>query len=95
MASYTVFDHGNTVSGNARSLLTHIRDQAAEHNPEIDAMTVEQYADAIIEDAPFFLDGDLLDALRTQHFDTNFDRALNYLTQMPTSGVRILTVQAA
>jgi hypothetical protein len=95
MASYTIFDNGGTRRGDAQKLLEEIRIQAARQNDEIARMTVDQYADALIEDAPYFLDDALLKALEAQPFVTKFDRALNYLSQMPTSGVRIMTVQAA
>lgn len=93
MASYTVFDHGATRRGDARAILENIREEAASDNDEIARMDVEQYADALIEDAPFFLDEQLLDALGSQPFDSKFDRALTYLAQMPTSGIRILVTR--
>jgi hypothetical protein len=95
MANYTVFDNGKTRHGSGRDVLESIRMEAARRNDEVGGMTVDQYADALIEDAPYFLDEALLQALGAQRFDSKFDQALTYLAQMPTSGVRILTVQAA
>ena len=91
MANYTVFDHGQVRQGDARSILETIREQAASDNDEIAAMDVDSYAAALLEDAPYFLEDDLLTALKSQQFDSKFDEALTYLAQMPTSGVRILT----
>jgi hypothetical protein len=95
MANYTVFDHGEIHHGDARSILEQIRVKASVDNVEIAAMNVDQYADAMIEDAVYFVDDALLKALQAQRFDTKFDLALACLAQVPTSGVRILTVQAA
>ena len=95
MASYTIFDHGQTRTGEALALLEEIRTEASRENEEIAQMNVEQYADALIEDAPYFLDDVLLKALQAQKFDSKFDRALTYLAQVPTSGIRILTMRAA
>ena len=93
--TYTVFDQGQTRSGTAEQLLAAIHKEAASHNDEIARMSVEQYAQTLIEDAPYFLDEALLKAMQNQRFDSKFDQALNYLAQMPTSGIRILTMQAA
>jgi hypothetical protein len=93
MASYTVFDEGQTIRGDARQVLESIRAENARENDEIAGMSVEDYAKALIEDAPYFLPDDLLDALTRAKFESDYDRALAYLSQMPTSGVRILTVQ--
>jgi hypothetical protein len=95
MARYTVFDHGQTVQGDARTVLERIRGEASRNNAEIEKMDVDQYADALIEDAPYFLEDTLLRALQNQSFDSKYVQALNYLSQMPTSGIRILTVKAA
>jgi hypothetical protein len=90
MVAYTVFDHGRVRRGGARQVLEEIRQQAAQGNEEIDRMSVDQYADALIEDAPYFLDDELLKVMLQQDYPTKFDQALQYLAQTPTSGVRIL-----
>lgn len=95
MASYTVFDHGATRQGDARVILEQFRQQAAANAQEFALMSVDEYADALIEDAPYFVERELFDALKAQRFETKYDRALTYLAQMPSSGIRILTVQAA
>jgi hypothetical protein len=91
MASYTVYDEGKTLKGDAKNILETIRAQNAKQNKEIEKMNLDQYADALIEDAPYFLPVDLLTVLKKQPFESNYDRALAYLGQMPTSGVKILT----
>ena len=91
MANYTLFDEGKTISGDARDLLERIRQENGRENDEIARMDIAQYAHSLIEDAPFFLPDDLMEALAQVPFDSEFDRALAYLGQMPTSGVRILS----
>ena len=93
MASYTVFDDGRTIQGDVRTLLEQIRTENSRENVEIAGMNVDEYARALIEDAAYFLPEDLLGALETQAFDSDYDRALAYLSQMPTSGVRILSAR--
>ena len=92
MASYTVFDDGKTIQGNARGVLRTIYEEGAQDSEEIRRMNLDEYARAVIEDAPYFLPRELLKALEEQKFDSEFDRALAYLGQMSTSRVRILQV---
>ncbi len=92
MGSYTVFSDGCTIQGNARSILEQVLSENAKHNDELAKMTVQAYAQALIDDAPYFLPADLYAALEQESFPSEFDRALAYLDQMPTSGVRILKV---
>jgi hypothetical protein len=93
MVKYTVYDEGTTIDGNARQVLEKIRQQGGARNKEIAKMNVEKYADALIEDAEYFLADDLLKVLEKQEFDSKFDRALTYLGQVPRSGVRIITIK--
>ena len=93
MANYTVYDEGKTRRGDARKILEEIRHDNAQGNDEIARMNVDEYARALIEDATYFLPRDLLNVLVSQPFDSDIDRALTYLGQMPTSGVRILAVK--
>lgn len=95
MGNYTVFDHGRIDRGTARDVLERIRKQAAADNEEIRNMNVDEYTRAMIEDAPYFLEADLLAAMEKEQFESDYARALTYLAQMPTSGIRIMTVQAA
>lgn len=92
MENYTVYDEGKALhTGDAKQILEEIRAENSQENTEIAQMDVDEYARVLIEDAPYFLPDDLLQALRMQKFDSDYDRALTYLGQMPTSGVRILT----
>ena len=93
MANYTVFDQGKTINGDARTLLEQIRVENSRDNAEIRGMDVDAYAQALIEDAEYFLPYDLLAAMKDYKFDTDYDRALAYLSQMPTSGVKILAAR--
>lgn len=91
MVKYTVYDEGKTIEGDARKVLEKIRKQSG--NREIAKMDVDKYADALIEDAEYFLPYELLEVLKQQEFDSKFDRALTYLGQFPTSGIRIMTLK--
>jgi hypothetical protein len=93
MANYTVYDEGKTRHGDARDVLEQIRLENGRDNDEVARMNVDEYARALIDDAPYFLPSDLLKVLGSQPFDSDIDRALTYLGQMPTSGVRILAVK--
>jgi len=95
MANYTVFNQGTILNGEAQDVLERIRKSAGAENEEIARMSVDEYATALLEDAPYFLEARLLDAMQKQSFDSEYDRALTYLAQMPTSGVRIISLQAA
>lgn len=92
MASYTVFSDGRMLRGTPQEVLEAVRAINAADNEEIQAMTLDQYAAAIIEDAPYFLEAHLLNALEKVDYDTASERALVYLAQMPTSDVRIVGV---
>ena len=80
-----------TRTGSAYQLLDAIREDAATRSEEVRKLTTEGYASVIVSDAAFFLPKDLLSFLRTQSYESAFDRALRYLAEMPNSGVRILT----
>ncbi len=88
--TYTVFDDNQTRSGTARDVLEQIRAKAAIHNDEILRMSVDDYAQALIEDAPYFLTEEVIEVVNAQQYPDKYDRALALLTNMPTSGVRIL-----
>jgi len=92
MANYTVFDDGKTIQGDARKVLRTIHAESAKDSQEVKKMSLDEYAKAVIEDAPYFLPRELLKALEKQKFESEYDRALAYLSQMSTSRVRILQV---
>ena len=91
--SYRVWDSGTVREGSARDILEQIRTALAGDNEEISKMDVTSYARALIEDAPYFVDQELLKALRREQYPTDWDRALHYLASMPSSRVRILSWQ--
>ncbi|HZK81519.1 MAG TPA: hypothetical protein VFC46_10640 [Humisphaera sp.] len=91
--TYAVFDEGNTLHGDAEEILERIRAEAAENNDEVKSMTTADYADALIEDAPYMLPGELFDAFNREDFPSRYDRALAYLSAYPTSGIRILSAR--
>lgn len=90
-SDYTIWFAGATRTGGARELLEGIRREAGARSEEIRKLTTEEYARIIVADAGFFLPRDLLAFLRTQAYASEFDRALRYLAEMSTSGVRILS----
>jgi|HubBroStandDraft_1064217.scaffolds.fasta_scaffold151089_2 hypothetical protein len=92
MANYTVFDDGKTIKGDARQVLGQLHAESSRDSGEIKKMSLDKYARAVIEDAPYFLPRTLLKALEKEKFESEYDRALAYLGQMSTSRVRILQV---
>ena len=53
-------------------------------------MTVDAYADALISDAEYFISDKVMEKIKTLNFPTKYERALAYLSAMPSSGVKIL-----
>src|SRR4051794_29745820 len=88
--SYTIWFSDETREGTAEDLLDSIRSDAGNKSAELRRMSTEAYARLIVSDASFFMPQDLLRFLRTQSYPSEFDRALTYLSEMQTSGVRIL-----
>jgi hypothetical protein len=89
-SSYTIWFAGETRSGTAKDLLDGIRSDAGGKSEPLRRLSTEKYANLIISDASFFLPEDLLAFLRSQPYLSDYDRALRYLSEMPSSGVRIL-----
>lgn len=56
-------------------------------------MSVEQYAKALIESAPYYLPKSVLVELTDRKFSTVYDKALSLLSVMPASNARILTTE--
>ena len=88
---YTVWDNGKTRSGSAEDILSQIRQNAARENTELQHMTVEEYATALVTDAQYYIPKKVLDSLESQDFPTSYDKALAYLCATPSSRVRILS----
>ena len=86
---YTVFYTGDVRTAAAREILGRIQ-KSSQASGELRSMNTKKYADALVDDAPYFLPKTLLTYFHQQHFGSQYDRALEYLAAMPTSGVRIL-----
>ncbi len=56
-------------------------------------MNVDQYAKALIENAPYYLPQSVLKELTERDFSSFYDKALSLLSVMPASNARILTVE--
>ncbi len=93
--TYTIFIDGKSRRGSAFDLLDGIRRDAASRSEEVARLSTDQYAALIVQDAAFFLDRDLLAYLKEQPYPSDYDRALRYLAEMVSSGVRILAQTAA
>ena len=87
--AYTVWHTGEVRTASAEEILRTIQ-RSSQASGELRAMSAKRYAKALVEDAPYFLPKKLLDYFQRQQYSTPFDRALEYLAGMPTSGVRIL-----
>ena len=85
---YTIWLSG-TQRGTAEQLLSRIRQKAK--SASIAKLSTGQYAKRLIADAPYFLPQDMHSFLEKQKYPSVYDKALRYLAEMPTSGVRILT----
>jgi hypothetical protein len=53
-------------------------------------MSVDEYAAAVIEDAPYFMDQRLAEAIGHEDFASDYDKALTCLAASPSSQIRIL-----
>jgi hypothetical protein len=87
---YHVFDDGQIVHGDAKTILAGIHSRASTTNSEIADMSLKKYAKSLIDDAPYFLEKSLMSALDQQKFESDYDHALQCLNLMPNSRVRIL-----
>jgi hypothetical protein len=88
---YAVWDSGTKRTGSAEDILGQIRQNAARDNKELQEMTVDDYAAALVADAQYYIPKKILDSLESQDFPTPYDRALAYLCATPSSRVRILS----
>src|SRR5947209_7357459 len=87
---YVVWYTGQVKKAEPREILAGIQ-KNAQASGELRSMSTKQYARALVEDAAYFLPRKLLAYFQQQDYPTEFDRALEYLAAMPTSGVRILS----
>lgn len=89
---FRVWDDGKLRTGSAKKILDEIRAAGAKRNDEFRKISTETYANDLIEDAPYFINKSLMKALAKEPYPTKYDRALNYLASMPTSRLRILSM---
>lgn len=85
---YTVSDDSTIRVGTARDILQEIINKGG--NEEISRMSIDQYADALLDNAEYYLSEDVIKILKGIRFGTKYDQALKYLSAMPASGARIL-----
>ena len=88
---YKVWDDSTIRSGTAREILQEIVSKPS-INLEIRGMTVDQYAVALIKNAPYYLPNNILQEMASRDFNTLYDKALSLLSIMPASNARILTM---
>ncbi len=88
---YKVWDDATIRFGTAQEILQEIVDKPT-INAELKRMSVKQYANALIKNAPYYLPKNVLEQLSEQD-GTVYDKALSLLSVMPASNARILTVE--
>jgi len=88
--TYKVLDNSQIRTGSAKEILAQILQENTTIEDMI-GMTPEQYANALIKNAGYFLPKVAIDSLNELKFETKFDKALKFLCTMPTSGAVILT----
>ena len=90
---YKVWDDATIRSGTAQEILQEIVSKPT-LNVELKGMSVKQYANALIKNAPYYLPKNVLEQLSEQDIGmTVYDKALSLLNIMPASNARILTVE--
>ena len=90
---YKVWDDATIRSGTAQEILQEIVSKPT-LNVELKGMSVKQYANALIKNAPYYLPKSVLEQLSKQDTGmTVYDKALSLLSIMPASNARILTVE--
>ncbi len=92
--TYKVLDNNQIRTGSAKEILAQILTDNKTVE-DMKGMTPEQYANALIKNAGYFLPKVAIDSLNELKFDTKYDKALKFLTTMPTSGTVILAVETA
>ena len=73
---FTVWDGSQLKEGTAREILEQFKDFAGAKNPEVRAMSVEEYARTLLEDAPYLIAEDLFKQLQEHEFPSEYDKAL-------------------
>jgi hypothetical protein len=86
---YTVWYGGRTRQGSAKEILQAIQADALPES-SIKKLSVEEYADSLINSAPSHVPKQAMKFLQKREYDSKFDQALRYFDAMLSSGVRIL-----
>jgi hypothetical protein len=88
---YTIWKGGVTFTATAQQALRKIQ-REARNDSKVRKLTVQKYAKSLIADAAYFFpDGIVPHFLLHQDYPSDYDRALEYLAVMPSSGMRILS----
>jgi len=90
---YTVWDATQIRTGTAAQILSEIIHKDTGTNSEINGMSVDQYAQAIIHSADYYLPKQVAEVLSVRRFTSNYDKALTLLASMPASGMSILVTE--
>jgi hypothetical protein len=91
---YTIWNVNRIKKGTAHEIIDAIRRSAAERSEEIRKLTADEYAAVIVSDADYFMPAELFKFWRDQPYDSDFDRALRYLAEMSSTGIRILATNS-
>jgi hypothetical protein len=88
---YTGWLNGRRIRGTAEDVLARIQRQA-KPDSSLRKLAVEEYATSLIDNAAYFFpNGRVPHILASHDFPTSFDKALEYLDAMPSSGIQILS----
>jgi len=90
---YKVWDERGIQKGSAEQILYRITQKKSALASEISNMTVDQYADALIDNSPYYLPQEILDELLQRSYESKYDQALTLLSYMPASSTRILSAE--
>ncbi len=92
MKYYKVWDERGITTGTAEEILKQVTQKDNGLDSEIRRMSVDQYADALIKNARYFLPKNVIQELSQTYPSSKYDLALNLLSSMPASNTRILPV---
>lgn len=90
MKTYIVNDDGNILQGTAHDILQRIIDKSPGYPSDISGMSVDIYAETLIRNAPYFVPKMIYDGILPMQFESDADKALIMLSNMPASGTVLL-----
>ena len=90
MKTYTVSDDGEIRTGTPEEILEAIINKPSAVASDISSMSVDSYANTLIKNAPYFIPEKVYRLLKDLPFETDAEKALVLLTQMPSSGTVII-----